>query len=469
MVRRRPRVIAPPGTWAELPSLPRVVLVGRPNVGKSSLFNRVIGEAKAVVAPEPGVTRDPLVAVAEWAGARFLCEDTGGVADPEAGPDAFTAVVGAKAMGRLEAAAVIVLVVDGQVGIVPEDGRIADLLRTMRRPVMVWVNKCEGHPDLSAAFYPLGFGDPWPVSAIHGEGLGDALDAVVQRLTIPSSDEQAEPSPEIRIAVVGRPNAGKSSLCNRLAATERLIVSPLAGTTRDAVDLPFVSNGRPFLLVDTPGLRRPSRVDRGSVEWESAQRSVRAIERCQVAVLLLDGTEPLTEQDKRIAGRIADAGRAVVVAVNKVDLLPGVEGEEAVRRVTDELPFMGYALVVRISAKTGQGTTQLMAAIDQAATAFRLRVPTPQLNRCVRQAVAFRPPAPSHGKMVRILYAAQIRSEPPAIALVVSQTHVLPSHYLRYLENRLRQDFSLQGTPVRLLVRARSRRHLQSPARHVDR
>ncbi len=446
---------------------PVVALVGRPNVGKSSLFNRVVGQRRAVVDSQAGVTRDPLFAEADWAGRSFVLQDTGGIVQGAELLDPMAAAVSAQALHTAADASVIILVVDGRSGVLPDDLRLADRLRRLHRPVVVWVNKSEGQPELAYAFYQLGLGEPHSVSAIHGDGLGDALDRVVRLLPAEDAVARATPNDAVRVAVVGRPNAGKSSLVNQLLGRDRLIVSSLPGTTRDAVDVPFTMGGADFVLVDTPGMRRPGRVERASLEWITARRSITAVQRAEVSVLLLDATEPATEQDQRIGGRIADRGRAVVIGLNKVDLLPPDQVERVAASVREAFPFLGYAEVVCTSTVTRAGLDRLMQAVLAAATAFRGRIPTAQINACIHHAVAMRPPASLRGRTTRILFATQVHSSPPTIVLMVTHAHVLSDSYLKYLENQMRSTFSLQGTPVRMVVRERPHRAMAMRARAI--
>ncbi len=458
--------------------LPLVVLTGRPNVGKSTLFNRILGQHRAVVEATPGVTRDRLYAEAEWAGHTFLIGDTGGIGGGDADP--FAPLVWAQAEAALAAADVIVLVVDSRVGLTPGDREIATRIRRLARPVVLVANKSD-RPGAAEAyeFYALGLGEPFAVSGARGEGLGDALDRVVALLPRRGGDGPAArtdgsgaggaPEDEaagIPVAIVGRPNVGKSSLINRLIGDERMIVSPLAGTTRDAVDVPWEAEGHRFILVDTPGMRRPARIDPRSLEQLVTRQSAAAIRRADVVVVLLDATEPATDQDKRIAGLAKDAGRAVVVASNKVDLLSGPAAATLQARVRTELPFLPHALYVDCSARTGHGLGDLPAAVAAAAGAFRRRLPTAALNQCLRAAVALQPPAALAGKPVRVYYAAQVGTEPPRVALFTNRRGGLTDAYVRYLENQVRRRFELDGTPIRWAFRVRQHRalHLGSAA-----
>ena len=436
--------------------LPSIVLTGRANVGKSSIFNRIVGAVRAVVEAEPGVTRDRVDALAEWDGCQFRVTDTGGIGGGEHDP--FAPEVARQARAALAAADVIILVVDARAGLMPQDAEIAGQLRRLRRPVVLVANKAEGRQAVPYEFYALGLGEPFPVSATLGEGLGDALDAVCRHL-VPGQDAAKGPD-AVPVALVGRPNAGKSSLVNWLVGADRMIVSEIAGTTRDAVDVPWTVGGHQLVLVDTPGLRRPARVARASLEHWTARRSTGAIARAQVAVLVLDATLPCTDQDKRIAGLIRDRWRAAIVVVNKVDLLAPAALSEVTDRVRDEMPFLHYAPVVACSARTGWGTDRLGPAVLEAAEAFGRRLATSQLNARLREAIAMHPPAGEGGNPVRIFYAAQVGTAPPTIALVTNRRGAIADHYVRYLENRLRAQFPLGGTPVRWVFRVRAHRRL---------
>ena len=444
--------------------MPTVVLTGRPNVGKSTLFNRIVGATVAVVEPTAGVTRDRLDADALWNGCTFRVTDTGGLAGADGDP--FAPLVATQARAALAAASVVLLVVDGRAGLQPGDRDVAEEVRRLGRPVLLVANKCEASQALAADFYPLGLGEPLAVSAMHGEGVGDLLDLVVERfggevaVTAAATDPDTVAMQPIAAAFIGKPNVGKSSLLNRLLGSQRLIVSERAGTTRDAVDVPWCVGDATFLLVDTPGMRRPARIERHSLEHWSAQRSARAVERCEVAALVLDATASVSEQDKRIAGLICNRGRAAVLVLNKVDLLPAGGIAATAARVRDALPFLHYAEVVPCSAQTGRGLQTLPGALERAALAYRQRLTTSVLNSCLRAAVATHPPAAVAGKPARIYYAAQIAGKPPTVCLIVNRAHALSGAYVRYLENRLRERFDLRGTPLRFAFRVRRHRAL---------
>ncbi len=461
-------------------SLACVALVGRPNVGKSSLFNRIVGRRVSIVEPTPGVTRDPLEATAEWAGHTFTLLDTGGLVAPAGDP--FAPLIARAAAARLAEADVAVMVVDGQVGLLPADDEIARLLRRWGGRVVLAVNKCESYRAVPYEFYALGLGEPMACSAIHGDGMGDLLDAVVDAIAAargapaappPAAEEPgvaeelteevadtpfAIPSGPVRVALVGRPNAGKSSLVNRLIGREHLIVSDLPGTTRDAVDVPWQHGEHRFVLVDTPGMRRPARVT-AELEKSSVGRALRAIARADVAVLVLDAEAGVTEQDQRIAGYAFERGRAAVIVLNKWDLM-WADAEAAKRReaeVRGALPFLAYAPVLLTSARTGRGVDRIPALVAEVAAAHRQRLGTPEVNRVLREATSLHAPPSHEGKAMRLYYATQVATAPPTLLCFVNDAVGVRPDYAHYLENRLRAAFPLAGTPLRLHFRTRRR------------
>jgi GTP-binding protein len=437
--------------------LPVVAVVGRPNVGKSSLVNRVLGRREAIVEPTPGVTRDRLGYVAEWAGRRFEIFDTGGL---ERGADGLEARVAEQAQIAIEAADVVVLVVDAQTGPMEDDAMVAAALRRAGRPVVLAANKVDDRADepLAAAFYGLGVGDPLPVSALHGRGSGDFLDALVSKL--PAASE-AIASEWGAAAIVGRPNVGKSSILNTLLRADRSIVDAVPGTTRDPVDSHLdLDDGRRLRLVDTAGLRREVLV-KERIEYFGLVRTRRALRRCDAAILVMDVSEGVTGHDQRIAEAVLETGRACVLVLNKWDLLPAdpADRKRLERDVTERLRFLSWATVVRTSARTRRGVDRILPAVEESIEAHRLRLPTAEINRAVGAAQEARPPPRVGGRTVRILYAVQAQVSPPTVVLFCSGT--LPPAYLRYIENRLRADGSFAGTPLRIEVRQRTRRKLK--------
>lgn len=436
--------------------MPTVAIVGRTNVGKSALFNRIAGGRKAIVEDLPGLTRDRLYAQASWRDRSFMVVDTGGYVSNAAEP--VQRQVRAQAEQAMEEADLVLLVVDAASGLLPEDREVAQRLREGRTPLLLVVNKADraDHPG-TFEFYELGLGDPIPVSAIHGLGIGDLLDAVIELL--PAGDSAQETAPVVSVAILGRPNVGKSSLVNAILGEERVVVDPLPGTTRDAVDTPFVWNGRSFILIDTAGLRRKARIDQ-AVERYSAGRSLGAVDRCDVAVLVMEAGTPAVNQDQEIARYVAEQGRAMVTAVNKWDLVGETDRATPAQLapVHRALRFVDYAPVVVTSAEKGWGIGRLLERILISAASFERRVPTGPLNRVLEQAEeAHHPPADRSGRLLRIYYATQPKAKPPTFILFVNHPDLLENDYRRYLESRLRGAFDFTGTPIRLVARARER------------
>jgi GTP-binding protein len=431
-----------------------VALVGRPNVGKSALFNRIARRRLAIVEDVPGVTRDRLYTEVEWSGRRFGLVDTGGYVARSQDP--LVEQVRWQAQQAVEEADVVVFVVDAQAGLVPSDHEVAEVLRRSGKPVVVAVNKVDTPGDGAAAaaeFSGLGFEEVVPVSALHGLRVNDLLDRVVRHLPAPAPAE-AEEEP-VRVSVVGRPNVGKSSLVNALVGAPRVVVDERPGTTRDAVDTLLRHRDRPFLLVDTAGLRRRARV-REALEFYSVRRAQQALDRCHVAVLVVDASEGVTDQDQRIAREVVDRGKALVVAANKWDLLRGPVAEERAKQLYHALRHVSFAPVLFVSAKTGRNVTRVLDAALRVDRAHALRVPTGPLNRAVEAAEAAHPaPADARGRALKIYYATQVSARPPTVALFVNFPELATEAYLRHLEARLRERFDFEGTPVRFVLRAR--------------
>ncbi len=430
-------------------TLPVVAVAGRPNVGKSTLVNRIVGQRDAIVEERPGVTRDRKVLEADWAGHRFALVDTGGWL---AGRDGLDAKVSAQAEKAIRGADLVLLVVDATVGVTAEDDAVAALLRRAGRPVVVVANKVdsEGREPDAWDFVGLGLGDPVAVSALHGRNTGDLLDAVVARLPepAPADDEPVAEAPLPGIAIVGRPNVGKSTLFNRLIGDERSIVHDEPGTTRDAVDTVVETPDGPIRFVDTAGLRRKSRIDDGP-EYFGLVRALRAIDEADAALFVIDATAGVTHQDQRLAERVDAAGSPVVIVLNKWELLDAEQRAVVLVDVEDRLGFLGYAPVLKVSARTGLGVHRLLPALREAIEAYHRRVPTRELNTFVQQAQAEHP---SPGG--RVLYAVQGATDPPTFTLFA--TRPLPAPYLRYLEHRLREHFGFGPTPLKLRVRRRA-------------
>jgi GTP-binding protein len=445
-----------PAIGAELDSMPVVAVVGRPNVGKSSLVNRIVGGRVTIVEERPGVTRDRKELVAEWNGRPFTLVDTGGWLG---GAEGLEAQVSAQAERAVGIADLVLLVVDVTVGVTDEDEAVGSYLRRSGVPVLLVVNKVDasGHEPDAWAFARLGLGDPWMVSALHGRGSGELLDEIVGRLPhddAPRPDEPPEAAvsaPSVTsVAIVGRPNVGKSTLFNRLIGDERSITHDLPGTTRDTVDTLVETDQGALRFIDTAGMRRKSRIGEGA-EYYSLVRGLQAIDRSDVALLLIDAAEGVTHQDQRLAERVDAAGSPIVVVLNKWDLLDSEARSAVTADVGDRLAFLGYSPVIRASARTGLGVHRLLPALGQAIEAYHQRVSTTRLNRVVQSAQAAHP-APAGG---RVLYAVQGASDPPTFTLFTNRT--LPPTYLRYLERKLRADLGFGPTPLKLRVRRRSR------------
>jgi GTPase len=434
-------------------ALPKIALVGRPNVGKSTLFNRICGHRKAITDSRPGSTRDRNYAQASWQGAAFDLVDTGGLLlgshDPLLGPATD------QAEHAIEEADLVVLMVDGRAGLLPDDAAIASRLRRMGKQVVLAVNKAEGGGPVEADFVRLGFDAVVPISAEHGQGIGDLLDEALRRVPRVEAEEEVEHA--LKVALVGRPNVGKSSLLNRLLGTERALVSEIPGTTRDAVDSLIERDGHRYLFVDTAGIRR-TRLLKENVDHVSVVQSRKSIERANVAILILDVSEGMREMDATIGGYIQEAGRGVVIAANKWDLAREkkltVKGFE--QDVRDHFKFLAWAPIMPISAKTGRGIDALLAKVQKVRAATRLRIPTGQLNRVLaRAAERFPPKAAKGGHALTILYGTQIGVAPPTFVLSLSHPVDLHFSYKRYLENQLRAEFDFEGTPMELKTRTR--------------
>jgi GTP-binding protein len=439
--------------------LPSVVLVGRPNVGKSTLFNRLTRSRRAIVTPIPGTTRDVLAQVVEWRGSHFELIDTGGMFG--ASEDPLHALVLERGRRAIADADLLVLVTDGREGLVPGDHDIARVIREAGKPTLLAINKIDDKRSRSGVLelYQLGFDPVFEIAAEHGDGVGDLLDAVVERLprAMPSPDKPVE----VSVAIVGRPNVGKSSLVNRLLREERMIVSEMPGTTRDAVDAVVTWHRRTFRIVDTAGIRKPGRVARGGqVESVSVLLARRSIESADIVVLVVDAAAGATDQDAAIAGEADRLGRGIIIAANKWDLMKD-RGPEFVKTFDEELrrqlKFLDYAKVLHISAATGERTPRLLETIDAVAESRRKRVRTSDLNTFVERVSAEHPPASPGRRHVRILYAAQTGVAPPTFVFFTNVATTFHFSYQRYLQNRLRQEFGFEGTPIRLHVRARRR------------
>ncbi len=453
---------------------PLVALVGRPNVGKSTLFNRLAGERLAVVDDIPGTTRDRLLAESEWAGRVFDVMDTGGI-DPthsathtrqeplSIGSAPFIEQIREQARVAIQEADAVLFLVDAQSGVTPADHEIANLLRRLQTPgpggaqppVFLVVNKCDNQTLAEGVydFYELGMGTPYPISSLHGRGTGDLLDALVAAL--PETGETVEDT-SVKIALVGKPNAGKSTLLNRLLGEERALVSEIPGTTRDAVDTRLTYAGTPITLIDTAGIRRRGRIERG-VEKYSVMRSLRAIKRSDVALLLVDASTGITAQDAHIAGYIQDAWKSAVIIVNKWDAIPKdtYTMQTYTEKIRYDLRFIAYAPVLFISAKTGQRVNQVLPTALRVQEERLVRLSTSKINRILREAAERHPPPSRSGRQLKMYYGTQVRTDPPTFLIYVNEPDLAHFTYLRYLENRFREVYGFLGTPIRLVLRPR--------------
>ena len=437
--------------------LPVVAVVGRPNVGKSLFFNRVVGARLSIVEEGHGVTRDRIYAEAEWCGKRFALIDTGGI--DEGMDDEIFLRMREQSMIAMDMADLIILMVDGKEGLTAQDLEVAELLRRAAKKVLLIVNKIDGGkmPDGFYDFYELGFGEPLPVSAANMTGLGDALDAILAGLSEAGADADAgeeEDDDRIRLAVIGKPNVGKSSFVNAIIGENRVIVSDTPGTTRDSIDTAFTWEGEDFVLIDTAGIRRKSKVAAG-VERYSVVRAIAAIERSDVCLVMIDATEGITEQDKRIAGLAHDSGKGVVLAVNKWDLIEkDTKTMDAYRKkMRAELPFLSYAPDVFISVKDGQRLRKVLETVSTVNSNCALRVPTSPLNSLIRDAVAMKEPPTDKGKRLRIYFVSQVGIRPPLFSFKLNRRDLMHFSYARYLENRIRDAYGFAGTPVSFVFR----------------
>ena len=435
---------------------PIVAVVGRPNVGKSTLFNALAGENISIVKDTPGITRDRIYTDVNWLDRTFTLVDTGGI-EPDS-KDIILSQMRAQAEIAMETADVIIFLVDVRQGLVDADSKVADMLRRSHKPVVLVVNKVDNFdkfmPDVYE-FYNLGIGDPHPISAVNRLGLGDMLEEVVSHFPEGAGEEEEDERP--RIAIVGKPNVGKSSLINKLLGENRLIVSDIAGTTRDAVDAEVKYNGKEYIFIDTAGLRRKNKV-KEDLERYMIVRTVSAVERADIVVLVIDAQEGVTEQDAKIAGIAHERGKAVIIAVNKWDAVE--KDDKTIYRVTEKvrntLSFMAYAEILFISAVTGQRLHKLYETIDMVSENHAMRVATGVLNEIMAEAVAMQQPPSDKGKRLRLYYITQVSVKPPTFVIFVNDKELMHFSYTRYIENQIRETFGFRGTPLRFIIRERN-------------
>lgn len=438
-------------------SKPIVAIVGRPNVGKSTLFNIFADSRISIVEDTPGVTRDRLYADAEWLDRKFTMVDTGGIEMQNT--DSIAVSIRQQAEIAVREADVILFVCDARTGITNDDMEVAKMLRQSKKPVVLAVNKADTPKQEAEAyeFYNLGIGEPYLISASNRLNLGDLLDAVVEKFP-PESDDDEDNEDVIKVAIIGRPNVGKSSIFNDIIGQTRSIVSDVAGTTRDAIDVPVEKDGQTYLFIDTAGMRRKGKIDE-PIEKYSFIRTLRAVDRSDVVLLVLNAEEGIMEQDKKIAGYAHEAGKGIVIVVNKWDLYPNktvMSTEEFTKNIRHELIFMPYANVVYVSALTQQRISRLPEMIKDAAEANAMRISTSVLNQVVTDAVAMNQPPMEKGKRLKILYTTQVKVKPPTFVIFCNEPEIMHFSYQRYLENQLREAFGFKGTPINIIVRGKN-------------
>ncbi|PPS45501.1 ribosome biogenesis GTPase Der [Chroococcidiopsis sp. TS-821] len=450
-------------------SLPVVAIIGRPNVGKSTLVNRLAGAQDAIVYDEPGVTRDRTYSNAYWRDREFVVVDTGGLVFDD--DTEFLPLIREQASLALAEAVAAIFVVDGQTGPTPADEAIAEWLRQQPVPVLLAVNKCESPEQglaQAAQFWELGLGEPYPISGIHGSGTGELLDQLITY--IPPVSELPE-TDEIKVAIVGRPNVGKSSLLNAFVGTQRAIVSPISGTTRDTIDTVIERQGQVYRLIDTAGIRKKKNVEYGP-EFFGINRAFKAIRRADVVLLVIDALDGVTEQDQKLVGRIVEEGRACVIVVNKWD---AVEKDSYTiydyeKHAKERLHFVDWAEMIFVSAKTGQRVEKILELVTQAAEAHKRRVSTSVINEILEEAVRWHsPPTTRQGRQGKIYYGTQVSTQPPSIALFVNEAERFNTNYRRYIEHQFRQHLGFHGTPIRLLWRSKKARDVENTANRATR
>ena len=435
-----------------------VAIIGKPNVGKSTFFNYLVGQRLSIVEDTPGVTRDRVYGETNWRGKDFTIIDTGGI--EEKANDVISIQMRLQAELAIDVADVIVFITDVTTGITPDDRDIALMLKRSKKPIVLVCNKVDDFKKLendTYEFYNLGLGRPYPISSAHAKGIGDVLDAIYEHL--PEKDENDEDKEYIKVAIIGKPNVGKSSLVNKILGENRSIVSNIAGTTRDAIDSKFENEHGKYIFIDTAGLRRHSKVEE-NIEKYSVLRTELAIERADVCLLMIDANEGVTEQDTKIAGKAHEAGKAVIIAINKWDEYNKENGtlENYTKDVYNKLSYLSYAPILFISAKTGQRVEKLFGLINEVSNNNAMRIATSVLNELLAEAVAIVQPPTDKGKRLKVLYMTQVSTKPPTFAIFVNDKKLFHFSYERYIVNKLRQEFNFKGTPIRILVREREDR-----------
>ncbi len=436
-------------------SKPIVAIVGRPNVGKSTLFNALAGQMISIVKDTPGVTRDRIYADIEWLNHKFTLIDTGGI-EPDS-QDIILSQMRAQAQTAIDTADVIIFMTDIKQGLVDADSKVADMLRRSQKPVVLVVNKVDNYNKMLAdvfEFYNLGIGDPIPVSAAQRSGIGDMLDKVTEYFSSLNLEDNVDDRP--RVAIVGKPNVGKSSIINKLTGESRVIVSDIAGTTRDAIDTNVKWNGKDYVFIDTAGLRRKSKV-KEEIERYSIIRTVTAVERADVVIIVIDAIEGVTEQDAKIAGIAHENGRGIIIAVNKWDAIEKNDKTvyEYTNKIRQVLSFMPYAEIMFISAQTGQRLSKLFDKIDMVLANHSMRIETGVVNEIMAEAVAMQQPPSDKGKRLKLYYITQVSVRPPTFVIFVNDKELMHFSYTRYIENKIREAFGFKGTPIRFIIRER--------------
>lgn len=434
-------------------SKPIVAIVGKPNVGKSTFFNYIVGQRISIVEDTPGVTRDRIYAEANWRGREFTLVDTGGI-EPES-EDIILSQMREQANIAMEIADVIIFLTDIKQGVTAADQDISIMLKKSKKPVVLVCNKADNYGGVDEnlyEFYNLGMGEPYPISAANAKGIGDVLDAIYE--AFPEKDEKEDEGEIIKVAVIGKPNVGKSSLINKILGENRVIVSDIAGTTRDAIDSEFENEYGKYVLIDTAGVRRKSKVNE-RIEKFSIMRTLLAIERADVCLLMIDATEGVTDQDAKIAGEAHEAGKGIIIVVNKWDALEKETGtlEKYTKEVYNKLAYLTYAPILFISAKTGQRVNKLFEMINVVANQNAMRISTAMLNQVINEAIALVQPPTDKGRRLKILYITQATTKPPTFVIFVNSKKLFHFSYERYLVNQIRKEFGLQGTPIRVIVR----------------